>query len=144
MAAILTYKGYIGKVELDEEENELHGRVINTRDVITFVGRTVLEAKRALKDSIDTHLEFCREQGIEPEKPYSGKILLRVEPELHAALVAAAATADLSLNEYLKEHLEHSAVLEPAHAVLETGERRDAPLPIPQRRDLGSKRVRGR
>jgi predicted HicB family RNase H-like nuclease len=113
MASVLTYKGYIGKVELDEEENELHGRVINTRDMITFVGRTVQEAKRALKESVDAHLAFCAAQGIEPGKPYSGKILLRVAPELHAAVVAQAAIEDQSLNEYLKSLLERAAAREP-------------------------------
>lgn len=112
MASVLTYKGYIGKVELDEEENELHGRVINTRDMITFIGRTVQEAKRALKESVDAHLAFCAAQGVEPGKPYSGKILLRVAPELHAAAVAQAAIEDQSLNEYLKSLLERAAAQE--------------------------------
>ena len=109
MAAIMTYKGYIGKVELDEEENELHGRVVSTGDVITFIGRTVQEAKRALKESVDAHLAFCAEQGIEPGKPYSGKVLLRIAPELHALLVARAAVEDQSLNEYVKAVLERDA-----------------------------------
>ena len=108
MPAILTYKGYIGKVELDEEANELFGRVINSRDVITFVGRTVQDAKRALRVSVDAHLEFCADRGIEPGKPYSGKILLRVAPQVHAALVARAAGEGLSLNEFLKSVLERS------------------------------------
>jgi predicted HicB family RNase H-like nuclease len=36
-------KGYIGKVEIDDEAEILHGEVINLRDVVTFEGRTVEE-----------------------------------------------------------------------------------------------------
>lgn len=125
MASIMTYKGYIGKIELDEEENELHGRVINTRDMITFIGQTVQGAKRALQESVDEHLAFCAEQGIEPGKPYSGKILLRVAPQLHAALVARAAIEDQSLNEYMTSVLEHVAA-GPASARKDRKRRRSA------------------
>jgi predicted HicB family RNase H-like nuclease len=109
MAVIMTYKGYIGKVEFDEVENLLHGEVANTRDVITFAGRTVKETKKALKESVEVYLAYCAEKGRQPNKPYSGKILLRVAPELHAKLVVRAAQADKSLNEFAEEALAHAA-----------------------------------
>ena len=105
MAVIMKYKGYIGKVEFDEVENLLHGEVANTRDVITFAGRTVKETKKALKDSIEAYLAYCAEKGKEPNRPYSGKILLRISPALHARLVARAAEEDKSLNELAEETL---------------------------------------
>lgn len=105
MAIILTYKGYIGKVEFAEGDNEMHGTVINTRDVITFVGRTVAQTKKALRDSVEVYLAHCAEEGLAPNKPYSGKILLRLEPELHAKLVELAARDDKSLNEFAEAAL---------------------------------------
>jgi predicted HicB family RNase H-like nuclease len=109
MAVIMTYKGYIGKVEFDEDENELHGTVINTRDVITFVGRTVVQTKKALRDSVEVYLAHCAEEGLEPNKPYSGRILVRLDPELHAKLVERAAQEDKSLNEFAEEALGRAA-----------------------------------
>lgn len=109
MAVTMMYKGYIGKVEFDEDENMLHGMVINTRDVITFMGRSVKEVRKALKDSIEDYLALCAERGASPNKPYNGKILVRLEPELHAKLVARAAQEDKSLNEFAEEALAHAA-----------------------------------
>jgi predicted HicB family RNase H-like nuclease len=109
VALTMTYKGYIGKVVIDEEENELHGTVINTRDMITFVGRTVAQTRKALADSVEVYLKYCAEKGITPNKPYSGKILLRVKPALHAQLVERAAEADKSLNEFAEEALAEAA-----------------------------------
>jgi predicted HicB family RNase H-like nuclease len=109
MAVIITYKGYIGKVEFEEEADEMHGTVINTRDVITFVGRTVKQIRKALRDSVEVYLAHCAEAGIEPNKPYSGKILLRLAPDLHAKLVERAAAEDTSLNEFAERTLARAA-----------------------------------
>src|SRR5450756_2614611 len=78
----MTYKGYQSKVELDEEAGVFHGEVINTRDVITFQGTSVGELKQAFEDSVDDYLEFCASRGEDPEKPFSGKFLIRVPPEI--------------------------------------------------------------
>ena len=86
----MQYKGYTGVIEIDEEAGILYGRVLGLRDVITFQGTTVAEARAAFEGLVDSHLEFCRLRGEEPEKPYSGKLLLRLRPELHRALATAA------------------------------------------------------
>ena len=80
---MMEYKGYIGKVEFDDEAGIFHGEVINTRDVLTFQGRTLDELKTALADTIDDYVEWCRERGKEPERPYSGNFTVRLAPELH-------------------------------------------------------------
>ena len=64
----MEYKGYISKVELDEESGLLHSAVINTHDVITFEGESLDEAIQALRDSIDDYLALCAERGEEPDK----------------------------------------------------------------------------
>jgi predicted HicB family RNase H-like nuclease len=76
----MTYKGYQAHVELDEQAGLFHGEVINTRDVITFQGSSVEELKQAFEDSVDDYLEFCKSRGEEPEKPFSGRFLVRVTP----------------------------------------------------------------
>ncbi len=108
MAVIMTYKGYIGRVDFDEDENLLHGRVVNIDDVVTFLGRTVAEVRKALKDSVEDYLAFCAERGREPNKPYSGKFVVRLDPKVHAAVAVAAAESDQSINEYVAHQLEQA------------------------------------
>ena len=103
---MIEYKGYIGKVEVDEEASILLGEVINLRDVITFEGRTVKELRQAFKDSIDDYLEFCASRGENPEKPFSGRFVVRVSPELHREISVKAKVADKSLNGWISEVLE--------------------------------------
>ena len=103
---MIEYKGYIGHVEYDDEVGIFHGEVVNTRDVITFQGRSVSELRRAFKESIEDYLEFCTERGEEPDKPFSGKFTIRLDPELHRKIYLRARTSRKSLNTWVKEALE--------------------------------------
>ena len=68
---MIEYKGYIGPVDFDPEIDLFHGTVINTNDVITFYGASVSELREEMQKSIEGYIEFCKEQGITPEKPLS-------------------------------------------------------------------------
>ena len=103
---MMEYKGYIGNVEFDDEANIFHGEVINLRDVVTFQGETVKQLRKAFRDSVDDYLEFCAERGESPEKPYSGKFMVRVEPELHKTLAMHAKQEHKSLNAWIRDTLE--------------------------------------
>ena len=70
---MIEYKGYIGAVDFDPEIDLFHGTVINTNDVITFYGASVTELREEMQKSIEGYLEFCTEQGITPEKPFSDR-----------------------------------------------------------------------
>lgn len=107
----MTYNGYQAIVELDEEAGAFHGEVINTRDVITFQGSSVEELKQAFEDSVDDYVEFCASRGEDPEKPFSGKFLVRVPPEVHRQIMAEARRQGKSLNAYILEKLKPG----PAH-----------------------------
>ncbi len=104
---MLMYKGYIGHVEFDDEADIFHGEVINTRDVITFQGGTVKELKKAFHDSINDYLDFCKERNEEPEKPFSGKFNLRIDPELHRQVYITARQNKVSLNQWIAEAIRH-------------------------------------
>lgn len=95
---MMGYKGYTGVAEVDEEAGVIVGRVLGLRDVITFQGETVAQVRKAFEDSVDDYLEFCAERGESPERPYSGKFIVRVKPELHRALATSAEASGLSLN----------------------------------------------
>ncbi len=103
---MLEYKGYIGDATFDSVAHLFHGEIINTRDVITFQGTSVEELEKAFRDSIDDYLEWCREDGVEPEKPYSGRLLLRISPELHSKIAAKAKEEKISINKFAEEALQ--------------------------------------
>lgn len=105
---MMEYKGYIGKVELDSEAGIFHGEVINVRDVITFEGISVEALNQALRDSVDDYLEFCASRNEEPEKPFSGKFVVRLSPELHRKAFIKARLSDKSLNRWVSEVLEEA------------------------------------
>ena len=103
---MMEYKGYIGKVEIDEEAGILHGEVINIRDVITFEGASVDEVQKAFRESVDDYLDFCAQRGESPEKPFSGKFVVRLPTELHRKAYIEAKLADKSLNSWVTEVLQ--------------------------------------
>ena len=81
------------------------GRVINARDVITFYGKSTQDLHRELKLSVDDYLAYCKEEGLEPEKPYSGQFRLRLPVALHARLSAVAAVNNESFNRFIVKTL---------------------------------------
>ena len=102
----MNYKGYDAKVEFDDEAGLFHGRLLNLRDVITFQGTTVAELRHEFAESVDDYLEWCAERGEEPEKPCSGKFVLRIEPELHRDIIVAAELSAQSLNSWIVDVLQ--------------------------------------
>jgi predicted HicB family RNase H-like nuclease len=102
----MEYKGYIGKVEIDDEVGILYGEVINIRDVITFEGTSVDELQKAFHESVDDYLAFCAERGESPEKPFSGKFVVRLPAELHRKAYIQAKLSDKSLNGWVTEVLQ--------------------------------------
>jgi predicted HicB family RNase H-like nuclease len=102
---MLTYKGYLGEITFDKDAKLFYGRVINTRDTITFQSDDAKQLEQEFQTSVDTYLDFCHELGESPEKPYSGKFVLRLSPEGHRAVALAAQIANQSLNAWAAEHL---------------------------------------
>jgi len=101
---MLQYKGYRGIVE--PEDGVFAGRVIGLRDVITFEGASFAEVEKAFRDSIDDYLEFCAQRGEPPDRPYSGKIPLRVSPETHRRAAIRAAAEGVSLNQWIARRID--------------------------------------
>ena len=95
------YKGYTGHIEFDDEAKIFHGEVLDTKDVITFQGESVSEIEKAFKESVDDYLEFCNERGEEPDKPFSGKFVLRIPSELHHKIYLKARKKGKSINNWI-------------------------------------------
>ncbi|MFB3785779.1 MAG: type II toxin-antitoxin system HicB family antitoxin [bacterium] len=104
----LRYKGYTGHVEFDDQARIFHGEVLGTRDVITFQGQSVGELEKAFRESIDVYLEWCKEEGINPDKPFSGQLRLRLGGDLHRRVAQAAQQTGQSINELIVHAIEKS------------------------------------
>ena len=104
----VTYKGYIAQIEPDLEDGILVGRVINTRDIIGFHGKTVNEAIESFHAVIEEYLQDCRQKRKDPNKPYSGRFNLRLSPKLHSDVAAEATKAGKSINQWIVDTLHHA------------------------------------
>ncbi|GAB4537795.1 MAG: type II toxin-antitoxin system HicB family antitoxin [Pleurocapsa sp.] len=104
----MKYKGYEAVIEYDEVDRLFFGRVINTRDVISFDGTTVDELQQSFEAVIDEYLEDCQQEGKEPDKAYSGQFNLRISPELHRKISIEAKKRNLSLNSFVEQALNKS------------------------------------
>ena len=102
---MMKYKGYTGVIEIDEESNILFGDVIGLRDMITFQGDTVAEARKSFEESVDCYLAMCASRNEPPEKPFSGKFLIRISSDLHRAMVEEALARRTSLNSLVEAAL---------------------------------------
>ena len=105
---MMSYKGYQAAITFDHDAEVFHGEVIGTRDVIFFEATSVEELKKEFQFSIDDYLSMCAEQGHAPDKPFSGKIPLRISPEAHRAATAAAKSEGKSLNAWLTTAVERA------------------------------------
>ena len=101
----MEYKGYTARVEFDQDARVIFGEVEGLRDVVTFEATDVKSLEKAFRESVDDYIAMCQERGEEPEKPYSGRFLVRLEPTLHRELAAAAARDGKSLNAFTGDEL---------------------------------------
>jgi len=106
---MMQYKGYLGKIEFDDEADVFHGEVVNIRDVITFEGQSVGELRQAFEDSVDDYLEFCMERGEQPEHPFSGRFTVQLSPEAHRQVVLAAIKAGKRIESWVADILGQAA-----------------------------------
>jgi predicted HicB family RNase H-like nuclease len=98
---MMEYKGYQSKEEFDEESRTFHGEVIGLRDVVTFEAECGDDLVKAFHESVDDYLEFCAKRGEKPEKPFSGRLLLRLPPDLQRELYTQAVQANQSVNSFI-------------------------------------------
>ena len=105
MENTIEYKGYIGQFSYEPGDEAFHGIVLGLRDVIHFQGTCVDELKQSLAESVDDYLAWCQAEGVAPEKPYTGRFIVRIAPELHRTLSVQAQAAGVSLNQWVADAL---------------------------------------
>jgi predicted HicB family RNase H-like nuclease len=105
----MNYKAYATRVEFDNRDDIFVGRLLGITDVVSFHADNVVDFRKAFEEAVDCYLATCKEIGQLPNKPVNGKILLRVQPSIHAAALNAARLAGKSLNQWASEAIQHAA-----------------------------------
>ncbi|MBE7372933.1 type II toxin-antitoxin system HicB family antitoxin [Pseudomonas lopnurensis] len=105
----MTYRGYAARIEYSDEDGLFVGHIAGIRDVVGFHGETVRELRAAFAEAVDDYLETCNKLNRKPQKPYSGKLSLRLEPELHASVALKAELSNKSINQWVAEVLGREA-----------------------------------
>jgi predicted HicB family RNase H-like nuclease len=110
----MTYQNYSAKVEYDPVDKIFVGHIIGIRDIVGFHGSTVEELEAAFHDAVDHYLEVCEKIGQSPQRSYSGKLTLRIPPEIHMAVATAAEINSKSINQWAADVLKQAAIPEAA------------------------------
>ncbi|MBQ1841026.1 MAG: type II toxin-antitoxin system HicB family antitoxin [Atopobiaceae bacterium] len=110
----IKYRGYVGTIEISEEDDVIFGKVVGISDLISYEGKTCSDVVGDFHEAVDDYLLTCEREGIAPEVPYKGSFNVRVSPGLHERLARYAISAGKSLNSCVQEALERyvSSVVE--------------------------------
>ncbi len=103
------YKGYVGSIEYSVEDKCFHGSLVGIQDVVTFESDMIEGLQQAFEASVDDYLEWCAELGQSPKKPKSGKLAVRLAPEIHEMVSTAAVSEAKSVNQWISDTLADAA-----------------------------------
>ena len=105
----MTYRNYLARVEYDPVDKIFVGHIVGIRDIVGFHGSTVEELESAFHEAVHHYLEVCEKIGQQPQRSYSGKLTLRIPPEVHMAVATAAEISTKSVNQWAAEVLKQAA-----------------------------------
>jgi predicted HicB family RNase H-like nuclease len=105
----MTYGGYSARVEFDAEDRLFVGHIAGIRDIVGFHGESVRELEAAFHEAVDDYLAACKKLGQPPNRPFSGRVMLRLPPDVHARASAAAEVTGMSFNQWATKALEQAA-----------------------------------
>ena len=101
----MTYKGYAARIEYSDEDGRFLGHIAGIKDVIGFHAESVKELRLAFEEAVDDYISTCERVGRAPQKPFSGKLMLRVPPEVHARAAMMAEAHGMSINQWAADVL---------------------------------------
>ena len=106
----MSYRNYLARVEYDSDDRLFVGRIAGINDIIGFHGDSVGNLENAFKEAVDDYVETCAKLGKSPERPYSGRVMFRIDPQTHAKAALAAQMRGISLNEWADDTISRQAV----------------------------------
>ena len=101
----MNYKNYTALIEYSDEDQCFVGHIAGITDIVGFHAETVTELRSAFEEAVDDYLETCVKLGKSPQKNYSGKLLLRIPADVHAAIATAATATGKSINQWAADTL---------------------------------------
>ncbi len=108
--SVMRHKGYSAAIRYSEEDGFFVGRILGINDIVSFHGRSVEEVREQFSVALDSYLSDCEEMGKEPERPYSGKLNVRLSPDFHKAIAIEAETTGQSLNDVIVSALKKTYI----------------------------------
>lgn len=108
MSNAMTYKGYTARLEYSDEDECFIGRIAGIRAIVGFHGSSVTELKKAFRAAVDNYIAVAQARGEEPEKPFSGRMMLRLPSQVHARVSFAAERAGMSVNQWAAKAIEQA------------------------------------
>jgi predicted HicB family RNase H-like nuclease len=99
----MTHRGYAAQIEYSDTDQCFVGHIAGIRDIVGFHGESVQELRAAFEEAVDDYLETCARLNRAPQKPFSGRLMLRIPPEIHAAVAVAAEVSGKSINQWATE-----------------------------------------
>ena len=109
MSNTIRYNGYAARIEFSSEDDCFIGHIAGIKDIVGFHADSVSELKQTFSEAVEDYLDVCKTTGKPIHKSYSGKLMLRVPPEVHAAVATAAQLSGKSINQWAAEALDREA-----------------------------------
>lgn len=104
---VLRYQDYIGSIEVDIENQCLHGKILYINDLVTYEAQTIKQLEVEFHKAADDYIQTCKELNREPKKSFKGSLNVRLGPELHTRAAVHAAILGIAINEYIKLAIRH-------------------------------------
>ncbi len=102
----LKYKDFIGSVAFSEADGVFFGKIEGIDGLVNFEGESVTELTEAFHEAVDDYLAYCKEEGIEPHKSYSGSLNVRLTPDIHSRIALLAKQMGVSINAFIRNAVE--------------------------------------
>lgn len=99
----MEHRGYTGSVEYSEVDRVFHGRIDGIADIISYEGDTLEELEEDFREGVDSYLQHCEKDGVEPQRPYAGVLALRLSRETYFDMCGASRRAGSDLNGWIVE-----------------------------------------
>ena len=116
----MEYKGYSAHIGQSEEDGCLVGHIEGITDIVGFHADTTSELQDAFEEAVEDYLKTCQRLNKPPQKPYSGKLRLRIPPDLHVAIAKAAEASEKDLDQWATETFTHAVSVQSKNLVPES------------------------
>lgn len=105
----MQFKGYAAQIIYSDNDACFIGHIAGIADIVGFHADNVAQLRHAFEEAVIDYLDTCEKAGRNPQKPASGKLMLRVPPEVHGAALVAAQVKGQSLNQWASNALREAA-----------------------------------